>query len=305
MELYGFQRSFCMRVFLTGGTGFVGRQVIGELLRQGHQVRALVRASSKSLQPGVETVIGDTTIYSTLSDAARDCDAIINLVGIIREFPAKKITFDLLHTQTTQNLIRLALETGTRRYIQMSANGTRADAQTGYHRSKWAAEQALRATDLDWTIFRPSLIFGPDDLFVNMLAGLLKTLPVVPVMGDGRYRLQPVHVSDVARSFVQALERDDTIHQTYHCCGPEQFSYDQILDLIGHALGRSRSVIKLHHPLFLMKPLVSVFQHFRPFPMTRDQLTMLLEENICSNTEWQEVFNLQLTDFKSGIDHYL
>jgi len=294
-----------MRVFLTGGTGFVGRQVINELLQQGYQVRALVRASCESLPSAVETVIGDTTNYDMLVDAAQDCDAIINLVGIIREYPAKKITFARLHTQTTQNLIRLAQQSGIRRYLQMSANGTRADAVTGYHRTKWAAEQALIAADLDWTIFRPSLIFGPDDLFVNMLAGLIKTLPVVPVMGDGRYRLQPVHVIDVARGFVQALERSDTIHQIYHCCGPDQLSYDQILDLVGNALGRSRPVVKWHQPLSLMKPVVSVLQHLPPFPMTSDQLTMLLEENICGNTRWQEVFELQLMDFDSGIRQYL
>ncbi|HMB15458.1 MAG TPA: complex I NDUFA9 subunit family protein [Pelovirga sp.] len=294
-----------MYVFLTGSTGFVGRQVIDALLQHGHQVRALVRASGKPLPPEVETVIGDTTNYDMLAGAAHGCDAIINLVGIIREFPTKKITFQRLHTQTTQNLIRLAQETGIRRYIQMSANGTRADAVTGYHRSKWAAEQALHAADLDWTIFRPSLIFGPDDLFVNMLAGLIKTLPVVPVMGDGRYRLQPVHVIDVAHSFVLALERKDTIHQTYHCCGPEQLSYDQVLDHIGHALGRSRPVVKLHQPLGLMKPMVSVLQHFPLFPMTSDQLIMLLEENICRCSSWQETFSLELVNFDNGIRQYL
>ena len=294
-----------MRVFLTGGTGFVGRQVVHDLLQHGHQVRALVRASAKPLPPEVETVIGDTTNYDMLTGAAHDCDAIINLVGIIREFPTKKITFDLLHTQTTKNLIRLAQETGIRRYIQMSANGTRADAVTGYHQTKWRAEQALREADLDWTIFRPSLIFGPDDLFVNMLAGLIKALPAVPVMGDGRYRLQPVSVIDVARSFVQALERTATFQQTYHCCGPAQLSYDEVLDLIGYALKRSRPVVKLHHPLCLMKPVVATFQRFALFPMTSDQLTMLLEENICSSTNWQEVFNLELTDFDSGIRQYL
>ncbi len=294
-----------MRVFLAGGSGFVGRRVIDELLRQGHQVRALIRTNGTTLPPEVETIVGDTTHVETLAETAHGCDAIINLVGIIREFPGKQITFERLHTQTTKNLIRLAEDSGIRRYVQMSANGTRADAKTGYHQTKWAAEQALRKTNLDWTIFRPSLIFGPDDLFVNMLAGLIKTLPLVPVMGDGRYRLQPVWVGDIARSFSQALERNDTIHQTYHCCGPEQLAYDQVLDLIGFALGRTRPVNKLHHPLCLMKPMVAVFQHVPSFPMTSDQLTMLLEENICHCTNWQEIFALELTSFGNGIRQYL
>lgn len=294
-----------MRVFVTGGTGFVGRQVLSELLAQGHSVRALVRNPLIDLPAGVETVSGDTTRYEALVGAAHSCDAIINLVGIIREFPGKKITFKRLHVETTANLIRVAQESGIPRFIQMSANGARENAVTGYHQTKWEAELRLRDSDLDWTIFRPSLIFGRDDLFVNMLAGLIKKLPAVPVMGDGKYRLQPVSVEDIARSFVLALERKDTQFQTFHCCGPDQLTYDQVLDQIGFALGRSHPVPKFHQPLWLMKPMVSLLQNISLFPMTKDQLIMLLEENICFDTNWQTTFSLKLTDFASGIRLYL
>ena len=294
-----------MRVFVAGATGFVGRQLIHELQQQNHQIRALVRHSNTSLPPEVETIIGDTTRFETLKDAAIDCDAIINLVGIIREFPAKNITFERLHTETAANLIRLAEETGIQRFIQMSANGSRENAVTGYHQTKWAAEQLLGDSSLNWTIFRPSLIFGKEDMFVNMLARLIKTLPIVPVMGDGNYRLQPVSVDDVARSFVLSLEMPDTVQQIYHCCGPDQLTYNQVLDQIGSALGRTRPVLKLHQPLCLMKPVISVFQHLPVFPITSNQLTMLLEENICESTDWQTTFKLQLTDFAAGIRQYL
>jgi NADH dehydrogenase len=141
-------------------------------------------------------------------------------------------------------------------------------------------------------------------MFVNMLAQLIKALPVTPVMGDGQYLLQPVHVSDVAQSFVAALNKPETRGKTYACCGPETFSYNQILDLIGKALGLSR-VRKIHQPLCLMKPLVGLLQAIPLFPMTSDQLQMLLEGNVCKDNHWVDDFALELTEFAAGIQAYL
>lgn len=294
-----------MKVFLTGGTGFIGQEVQQQLLQHGHQVRLLChrqKTVAKKTGPGV--IVGDTTEPKCLHAVMEGCDAVINLVGIIREFPRRGITFERLHTETTKNLLKAAQEQGVRRFLQMSANGTRADALTDYHKTKWAAEQLVRESEFDWTIFRPSLVFGTGDMFVNMLAGLIRKLPVVPVMGDGNYRLQPVAAQDVAAGFVKALEAPQTYNKTYHCGGPEAYSYNRILDLIGAALGK-RSVCKLHQPLLLMKPVVSVMQSLPQFPMTSDQLQMLLEENICDPAEWQTDLQLQLTGFEEGIATYL
>lgn len=295
-----------MQVFVTGGTGFVGQEMIRQLLAADYQVRALVRhPQALASCAEVDTVVGDTTQPETLRDALAGCSAVIHLVGIIREFPGRGISFSALHPRSTENLIRAAAEQNITRFIHMSANGTREQAATRYHRSKWEAEQRVRASGLEWTIFRPSLIFGPQDEFVNMLAGLIRKLPVVPVIGDGRYQLQPVSVRDVARSFVAALARHESIGETYHCCGPEVYSYDQLLDEIGRALGLSRGVRKIHQPLGLMKPTVSVLQYLPLFPMTRDQLTMLLEGNLCRDSRWATDFSLELQPFSSGIEEYL
>lgn len=295
-----------MKVFISGGTGFVGHHVITTLLDQGHNVRALVRSSSTQLPDVVETVIGDTRSPSTLSGAADGCDAIINLVGIIREFPARNITFRQLHTDSTAHLLETAKQSNIRRFIQMSANGTRENAQTTYHKTKWEAEKLLHQSALDWTIFRPSLIYGPQDQFVNMLAKLIKNLPLVPVMGDGNYRLQPVFVKDIARTFVDALGHPDCYGKTYHCCGSEVLTYNQLLDEISAALGKSTKVRKLHHPLSLMKPIVHLMQNISLFPITSDQLTMLLEENICADTgTWRDDFSLEPSEFSSTVRSYL
>jgi len=295
-----------MKVFVTGATGFVGREVCKQLIEAGHDVRALLHNQTDAEKTAAtDTVCGDTTVLDSLTNILTGCDAVIHLVGIIREFPRQGVTFEKLHTESTGNMLQAAKQQQVPRYLQMSANGTRPDAVTSYHKTKWAAEQLVRESGLDWTIFRPSLIFGPEDMFVNMLADLIRKLPVVPVMGDGQYRLQPVSVKDVAAGFIAALDCPQSRGQTYLCGGPELYSYDQILDLIGAALGKKTPLSKLHHPLLLMKPVVAMMQSIPQFPMTSDQLQMLLEENICDPTEWAETFSLQLQDFPSGIAEYL
>lgn len=295
-----------MKVFVTGGSGFVGREIIQQLRAENHSVRALVRqADSLEEFSDIETVVGDTTQPETLREQLSDCAAVIHLVGIIREFPGKGITFKKLHGESTTNILRAAEEQGVKRYIHMSANGTRQNAVTSYHQSKWEAEELVRQSKLDWTIFRPSLIFGPKDQFVNMLAQLIRTLPIVPVMGDGQYQLQPVSVMDIAQGFVTALNRPETVGKTYQCCGPQPFSYDQILDLIAQALGQVAGAWKIHQPLWLMKPLVATLQAFPLFPMTSDQLQMLLEGNICDDESWQKDLSVELHEFYSSIKSYL
>lgn len=293
-----------MKIFVTGGSGFVGSEVIRQLLEAHHQVRVLTHRAEKDLPTEVETVPGDTTDPQSLAGRLAGCDAVIHLVGIIREFPSRGITFDRLHRESTSNMVTAAKEQGVKRFLHMSANGVREDAATDYHKTKWQAENLLRSSPLDWTIFRPSLIFGANDQFVNMLAQLIRNLPVVPVMGDGSYRLQPVSVKDVVSGFVAALDAPQSIGQIYLCGGPQTFSYNEILDEIGAALGKSK-VHKLHHPLWLMQPVIAVMQSIPQFPMTSDQLQMLLEENICDPEPWKQAFDLTLTPFSEGISSYL
>lgn len=295
-----------MKVFITGGSGFVGREVIQQLMAENHSVRALVRkADALENFSGLETIVGDTTQSETLRDQLTGCDAVIHLVGIIREFPGRGITFNQLHVKSTDHILRAAEEQGVTRYLQMSANGTRENSVTNYHQTKWEAEQLVRQSKLDWTIFRPSLIFGPEDQFVNMLAQLVKTLPIVPVMGDGQYQLQPVSVIDVAAGFVAALNQPEAVGKTYQCCGPQAFSYDQLLDLIAQTLGQLAGTRKIHQPLWLMKPIVALLQSIPLFPMTSDQLQMLLEGNICNDDSWKNDFALELHEFSSSIKTYL
>ena len=296
-----------MTIFLTGGSGFVGRSVIRALRGQGHQIRCLLRPGSEARLPtreGVEVVSGDVAVPGPWMKALEGCDAVIHLVGIIREFPGRGITYERLILQGTRNVLEVARAAGVRRHLQMSALGTRPGAVSSYHRTKWEAEEAVRSSGLRWTIFRPSIIFGPEDAFVNMLAKMIRLLPVVPVIGDGQYRLQPVAVEDVALGFVRALSMEGTVGETYLVAGPKPYEFNHLLDLIGEALGRRR-VRKLHHPIGFIRPLVAAFQRLPFFPLTLDQLTMLEEENVADPTPFVQTFGIPLTSFPDGIRRYL
>lgn len=270
------------RVFVTGGTGFVGKHVVRALLAHGFLVRCLVREGSEHDLKGFESidrVPGDVLKPESLTPSVEGCSVLIHLVGIIRERRGRGITFERLHTQATRNMLALARAAGVKRFVHMSALGTRPDARARYHRTKWLAEEAVRASDLDWTIFRPSIIFGRGDEFVSVLGRLVKRLPVVPVLGDGRYRLQPIPVEQVADGFVRALRAPASVGQSYEVAGPVAYAFVDLLDEIGRALGRSR-VRKLHVPLGPVRMLTRGLDWLPFYPVSTDQLIMLEEESV-------------------------
>jgi len=292
-----------MKIFISGATGFVGGHLCKELSSRGQTLKLLAHSTRSADFSTHEIVNGDVTSADDCIKGAAGCDAVINLVGIIREFPQKGITFGRLHVQATRNMLAAAQENGISRYLHMSALGSRADAVSGYHRSKYAAEELVRASGLDYTIFRPSLIFGPKDAFVNMLAGFIRSFSVVPVIGDGKYRLQPISADDVARCYALALEKPETVGNAYNICGPDRLNYLGIVDAVAKALDR-HFVLKLKNPLLLMQFVTPLLEKFPFYPVTSDQITMLLEESICDGS-WQEVFGFEPVKFEEGIRKYL
>jgi NADH dehydrogenase len=294
-------------VLVTGGTGFVGRSVVAALLRRGHQVRCLVRPGSAHRLadlPRVTAVPGDVTHPGSLPAAMVGSEVLVHLVGIIRERPGRGVTFDRLHTEVTRNVVAAARGSGVRRVVHMSALGTRSGARSRYHQTKWAAEQALRESGLHWTIFRPSVIFGPGDGFVSLLARLVRWFPIVPVIGDGRNRFQPVAVGDVAEGFARAVERPGTAGAAFDVGGPRAYTFDEVLDEVGAALGRRR-IPKLHHPVGLVAPVVRALEWLPLLPVTSDQLLMLGENNTCDPEPWARAFDITPVDFVAGIRAYL
>ena len=295
------------RVFVTGGTGFVGRAVVHALAAEGHAVRCLVRRGSESDLRGfeaIERVEGDILARRGLEEGMSGCETVIHLVGIIRERPAAGVTFERLHTQGTVRVLEAAAAAGVRRFIHMSALGVRPDARARYHTTKWAAEEAVRASGLPWTIFRPSIIYGQRDGFVSLLATMTRRLPVLPVIGSGLQRLQPVPVEHVAEGFARAVVLPATVKQTYDVGGPQAVTMLELLDLVARALGR-RPRPKVHVPLGIVRTAARFLEGMPGFPLTTDQLRMLEEDNTGDPTAFYSTFELTPLPLATGLQRML
>ena len=236
-------------ILVTGGTGFVGREVVAELLALGQPVRLLVRrperAGSLAHHPRVQCVQGDALHPETLSSAMVGVRAVIHLIGIIAE--TSHITFEQAHTEATRNVLAAAKQAGVTRWIQMSAIGTRPHASSRYHRTKWQAEELVRQSGLDWTIFRPSLVYGYDerDRLLNLLRSTLSwpldlvQLYSFPLLNGGEPLIQPVSVREVAHCFARAPSKEAAIGRTFDLVGPVAFSWREMVFQIMAALGKT------------------------------------------------------------------
>ena len=281
-----------MRVAIIGGTGFVGHYLVKELLQQGHAPVLLVRPGSEGRveTPDECTVIpGSVDQEDTLNTLLQDVDAVIYNVGILRESPNRGITFQELQQDAPIRLMQAAQSLGGKRFLLMSANGIEAQS-TPYQRTKWAAEQHLMQSDLDWTIFRPSVIFGDPhgrNEFATQLARDVIDPPApAPLFhtgllpfNAGQFELAPVHVEDVARAFVNSLDQASSFGQIYSLCGAENLSWKSILRRIAAARGRRK--IMLPVPALGIMLAAKALDRFEFFPLTGDQLTMLLQGNTC------------------------
>ena len=298
-----------MRILLTGGTGFVGRHVLGELLNQGYQVRALVRrggAPEGFERKEVELIHGD--INDDLEQFMKGVDGVIHLVGIIKEVPAEKITFEVLHTKATRNVVRASESAGVGRLVFVSANGASESGETQYQNTKWAAEEAVRNSKLDhWCILQPGLIFGDPGMereeFCMVVANtLIKPFPVLPIFGDGLYQLQPVSVEEVAQATVQALTLPSVHGQTIPVVGRRRLSYLDLLDTITRAIGMNPKP-KVKFPLSLVRTGMRFAG--RMLPITQDQFAMLVAGNVADEKQFYETFEVSEHPFNEENLEYL
>jgi NADH dehydrogenase len=294
-----------MRVLLTGATGYVGSYVLRELLDRGHTPRCLVRGGAADLavqEDAVEVAPGDVTEPESLDGAVAGCDAVVHLVGIIEENRARGVTFERIHVDGTRHVVEAAQNAGVDRFIHMSANGARPDDATAYQRTKWDAEQVVTEADFDhWTIFRPALLFGAPDpgrpeFSSRLLADLVRPFPILPVFGDGQYELQPVHVTEVASAFVQALTTDAAHGQTYVAAGPDRLPYTEVLDRIAQGAGLAPKS-KARVPLPLARLGVYTAGRVGLLPISPAQFEMLVEGNTGDETAFYRDFALSPTPY--------
>lgn len=292
-------------ILVTGGTGFVGSHLIKRMRQEGLPVRAIVRDPDKARalnNLGVDVVKGDVSDTDSLEKATIGVERIIHLVGIIQE--AAGATFQRVHVDGTRNLLDAARKSGVRHFFYQSALGTRPNAKSEYHKSKWAAEELVRASGISFTILRPSLIYGPGDQFTIRLSEMIRLSPVLPIIGSGRSKVQPIFIDDVATCIVTAVTSDCCLNEIYEIGGPDQLTYEEVTVAIADAMGVKRPT--LHLPLFFMKSMATVLKAVLPKPpVTTDQLIMLQEDTVCTMRDIRDAFGIEPLGFREGLEKFI
>ena len=306
-----------MKVALFGGSGFVGSYIVDELINEGHKPVVLVRQNSEkklSQSSKCKLIKGDINELDAINKTIKGVDAVIYCIGIIREFRNKGITFDNLHFQGAKRCMDSAIKLGVNRFILMSANGAKIDG-TGYQKTKHLAEQYLKYTKLDWTIFRPSLVFGdprgnnrPE--FCTQLKKDMLGLPIpapnfhkgLNPLDAGKFAMSPIHVRDVASFFVKSIEMKASSKKTYHLGGVAYYWKD-IIQTIAKAYGKKKWTIPA--PTIVVQIIAGLLGRFSWFPITKDQLTMLVEGNVCDSEEVFALFKVEPTPFNTETLSYL
>lgn len=270
-------------VTVIGGTGFLGRYVVQELVKAGYHVQVIARNAHRaaSLQPlGYQNRViyrrGDLTSPRTLQDYIPGSFAVINLVGIL--FEKRRQRFSALHAQCPERLAKLAKDAEAKHFVHVSALGADQAVQSIYARSKGTGEKAVMAAFPQATIFRPGIIFGAEDNFFNQFAGLARFLPFLPLIGGGKTRFQPVYVGDVAKAIVASLTRPDTQGKIYELGGPGIYTFRELLEYILQLTGHKRFLLPIP---FAFAKLAGFFGEWMPRPLlTRDQVKLLQHDNL-------------------------
>jgi NADH dehydrogenase len=276
------------RVCIIGGSGFVGRAIVHEAISQGHQVTVACRhpERARSLLLSCERLVrADVADGSGLDDAVQGADIVINLVGLL--FEKGRYNFETVHVQGTEHVLAACTKAGVSQYLHMSALGAGQVEDSKYSMSKGAAEDQVRQTEINWTIFRPSIIYGAGDSFFNKFKKMTDILPVLPVI-SWYTRFQPVWVEDVARAFVASIGNKHVTGKEFELAGPKVYKFRQLQELLMDTLGRKRMLFSMPDKV---AELLAAVTRFLPTPsITKDQLILLKHDNVVQGEAFPKIF---------------
>jgi len=272
-------------VTVFGGSGFLGRHIVHALARRGYRVRVAVRRPNDAhyLRPmgvvgQVEPVQANIRDEASVQAAVAGAVAVVNLVGIMNE--SGKQTFEAVMSEGAGRVARAAAAAGVPKLVHISAIGADEEGASDYARAKAAGEKAVRAAFPDAAIVRPSIVFGPEDSFFNRFGAMARFSPVLPLIGGGTMRMQPVYVKDLAEGVARIVERNDTGGRVYEFGGPEKKTFRELMELLLVNIARRRILLPI--PVFAAKAMAFFTQFIPNPPLTPDQVRLLGIDNVVS-----------------------
>ncbi|WP_267640781.1 complex I NDUFA9 subunit family protein [Haloarchaeobius amylolyticus] len=273
-----------MKVIVAGGTGFIGQRLCEELVDRGHEVTALARHPDEAGLPNtVNTVMGDVSAYESIVDAFEGQDVAVNLVALSPLFkPSGNVSHDSVHRQGTENVVRACEEHDVGKLVQMSALGADPNGTTAYIRAKGQAEEIVTSAELEYVIFRPSVVFGDGGEFISFTKKL--TTPVVTGLpGGGKTRFQPIWVGDLVPMLADAVEDEKHVGQTYELGGPDVLTLADVTELAYEAEGKSITILPI--PMAMAKVGLTVAGPVPFVPFGPDQARSLKMDNTVSDND--------------------
>ena len=292
-----------LRVLVLGGTGFVGSHVVANLVTAKHRVIVPTRRRDRGkhllLLPTVDVVEADVHDAGRLRELVADADAVVNLVGILH--PSGSQTFRRVHVDLARSVIDACHRAGVTRLLHMSALEAASDGPSEYLRSKGEAQALVEASDLAWTIFRPSVVFGRGDSFIGLFAKLVRWMPVVMLAAPGA-KFQPVHVRDVAHCIAASVDDRRTYRQTYALCGPKVYTLRELVTWVGETTGHVRPVIGLGPALSKLQ--ASLLELSPVKLLTRDNLATMSVDATCSQP-FPPLFGIEPSSLEAVAPDYL
>jgi uncharacterized protein YbjT (DUF2867 family) len=289
-------------VLVTGASGYVGRRLVARLVERGTPVRALVHRSRQGLPEAVEAVEGDITGASSLARACAGVDVVVNLASITADRKPPSGGYDRVNAEGAAALATAARTAGVRRFVHLAGIDTTIGPPGAYLAGRRRGDAAVLASGIESiAILRPSIMFGGEDAaFIKALARLVKLAPAVPVPGDGSVKLQMVWVEDVVRCIVQLA--DDMRPGQFPIGGPDQPTYDEVLDLIGEGLGK-RHVRKLHLPLPFFAVQARLLSLLPSPPLTPAALELFASDNVTTPDAIEQQFGFRARGFAEHVRH--
>jgi NADH dehydrogenase len=294
-------------ILITGSTGYIGRHLVARLVEKGQRPRCLVRdprrAATILSADKVDFAQGDTTNPTSLEAAVQGIDTIVHTAFITADHKQSSGNqYEVTNVQGTANLIKAAKEAGVKRIIEISGLGTKPDKPGSYMQGRYLAEKMLKESGLAWTIIQPSVLFGKDAPFIKGLADLIRTSPIVPLIGGGKVMFQPIYVEDVVTVIMQVLDDPArTNGKTYTIGGPAYYSFTQVIDALMHAMHKTR--IKVPAPSSLVGLGSAVMEAIMPKPpLTKAAMTLFSFDNTTDLNSVERDFGFTPISFTTYLD---